>query len=774
MSVMNNKMAAAIALALAASAPAWSADRVELSLDTLASNNVVGQTSTAMAKSGGGNAMTALLARDESFALKADRNLGGGERLERGQQTFRGLPVWGAEYTATRDKNGIFTFVSGTVYQNLGRDVTSVTPRLDGKAVSLRAKQAFFGLKPQVGGRNALKQAQVLPAVEHEKAPELMIFQGDDGRASLAYRVTFFSKGKKGQLPKQPVMFIDANTGKVLFQYDNLQTEEAGSGPGGNARMGQIEHSTSGTGLAGATMVTKSGSTCSMSNTATRVMNANNGTSTSSTTPVSFSCTTTANRFVEATVNGGYGVLNDILFNGAKTVEMYKTWFNVAPHPHCSGTLRQYGHYDSGLDNAFWSNCTMAYGDGSSFHPLVSMDVVGHEISHGVTEARSNLAYSGQSGGLNESFSDIAGMAAIYYVGGNVDWKIGSMIKKTSGQMRCMDDPTCDGRSIKNVANYTSGMDVHYSSGVYNHAFYRLATTAGWNVKKAFEVYYRANNNYWTSSSTFQQAGDGVCKAAIDLGYSATDVKASLTAVGVTGTACGGGGGGTTTTLSNGVALGSQGAAAGSGLNYKIDVPAGASNLKFVTTGGSGDADLYVKFGSAPTSSSNDCKSEGSTSAESCTIAAPSTGTYYALLSAYSTFSGVTITASYSTGGGGGGSSEVEPNDSTAAANSVSTSGTTMSGNMGSSTDSDYFKVTLPAGATLTATLTPNTSSDYDLYIYNSSGTQVAASENGSGAVDTASNTNSTTAASVRYVRVKYYSGGTGATNGKYTVKLTW
>jgi carboxypeptidase T len=119
------------------------------------------------------------------------------------------------------------------------------------------------------------------------------------------------------------------------------------------------------------------------------------------------------------------------------------------------------------------------------------------------------------------------------------------------------------------------------------------------------------------------------------------------------------------------------------------------------------------------------------------------------------------------------GNNETEPNDSRGTANAVSTPGT-WNGNMGSSTDSDYFVVNLPAGKTLTSTLTPNTSSDYDLYVYDSAGTQLGKSERGTGAVDTVTLTNSTGASVQRFVRVKYYSGGTGATNGKYTLGLSW
>ncbi|MEW6373967.1 MAG: S8 family serine peptidase [Pseudomonadota bacterium] len=119
--------------------------------------------------------------------------------------------------------------------------------------------------------------------------------------------------------------------------------------------------------------------------------------------------------------------------------------------------------------------------------------------------------------------------------------------------------------------------------------------------------------------------------------------------------------------------------------------------------------------------------------------------------------------------------SETESNNSISTANAVSTSGTTVNGTMSASTDNDYFVVQLPAGKTLTATMTPGLSTaDYDLYIYNSAGTQLAYSEKSAGATDSASVTNSTTATSARYVRVKYYSGGTGSTNGKYTLNLGW
>lgn len=113
---------------------------------------------------------------------------------------------------------------------------------------------------------------------------------------------------------------------------------------------------------------------------------------------------------------------------------------------------------------------------------------------------------------------------------------------------------------------------------------------------------------------------------------------------------------------------------------------------------------------------------------------------------------------------------EVESNNTRATAQAVA-KGTTIAGAIGSSSDTDYFSVTVAGGTSLTAKLTPNTSSDYDLYVYNSAGTRVGLSENGTGAVDTVTVTNSGASATY-YVRVYYYSGGTGATNGKYTLAI--
>ena len=181
----------------------------------------------------------------------------------------------------------------------------------------------------------------------------------------------------------------------------------------------------------------------------------------------------------------------------------------------------------------------MVFGDGKDlFYPLTSIGVVAHEVSHGFTQQHSNLVNEGQSGGMNEAFSDMASQAAEVYVygPGKNTWKIGAEIfKKGNGALRYMDVPSTDCHgdmpgdfcSIDDATQYYSGLDVHYSSGVYNRFFYLLSTTAGWDVKSAFNVMVQANF-YWTSTTNFNSGACGVLQAATDLKMDVTAVKTAF------------------------------------------------------------------------------------------------------------------------------------------------------------------------------------------------------------------------------------------------------
>ena len=562
---------------------------------------------------------TTLLMRKQ----RADR----GVRNYRYDQAWRGIPILGQDVVVSEDGAGNVRTMFGNLISGLDQDIASTTPRL-GKAAAL------------VAGKRAGLGNSIAGMLTQRETTDLVVFIDDTGRGHLAYKVSFFADGAGA--PMRPVVIVDANSGRVLKQWDNIQHALVGTGPGGNSKTGQYEYGTN----YGYLDVAQSGSTCTMNSTNVKTVNLNNATSNTSNTAFSYTCP----RNTVKAINGAYSPLNDAHYFGNVIFNMYQAYIGQAP---LTFQLVMKVHYRTSYENAFWDGSAMTFGDGAStFYPLVSLDVSSHEVSHGFTEQQSNLTYSGQSGGMNEAFSDMAGEAAEFYMRGSNDWKVGADIFKGTGALRYMNNPPQDGSSIDNAANFTSSMDVHYSSGVYNKAFYLLALKPGWGTVKAFQVFARANRDYWTASSTFNQGACGVQTAATDLGFTVADVTAAFTSVGVS---CSGGGGGGTTggALTNGVAKAISGAA-GSSQVWTLAVPAGATGLKFVSAGGSGDADMYVKFGSAPTTTSFDCKADASGNAGTCNIATAQAGTYHVLIKGYSAFSGATLTGSYTAGGGGG------------------------------------------------------------------------------------------------------------------------
>ncbi len=614
----------------------------------------------------------------EQIGVVADAD---GTRHFRYQQTFRGIPVWGEHVVVT--ENG-----KGEVLNLFGRQVNGLAADLGSATAKLTATNALAVAKSSERiSRNV--------RTEREESRQ-MIYVDDNGYAQLVYVVSFFADKVGGGEPRRPFVIIDAQSGNVLKRWDGLTTAQVGTGPGGNSKTGQYEWGSGG--KYGFLDVAQSGSTCTMNNTDVKTVNLNGGTT--STTAFSYTCP----RNTVKAINGAYSPLNDAHFFGGVIQNMYNSYMGVKA---LTFQLVMRTHYSSSYENAFWDGSTMSFGDGAStFYPLVSVDVAGHEVSHGFTEQHSNLTYSGQSGGMNEAFSDMGGEATEYYWKGTNDFLVGPEVFKASGALRYMCNPTQDGGSIDNAADYTSSLDVHYSSGVYNKAFCTLAKTSGWDTVKAFKSFARANSLYWTPSSTFNSGACGVETAATDLGFVKADVTAAFAAVGVSCNGGGGGGGGTPVVLTNGVAVTGISGASGSDKLYTLDVPAGATGLKFVTSGGSGDADLYVKFGSAPTTSSYTCKSEGSTTAETCSIATAQTGKYYVLIHGYSTYSGTSLTGSYSTGGGGGGGG------------TVLTSGVPVTlASQASSTTSPNYTLVVPAGQTKVVFTISGGTGDADMYV---------------------------------------------------------
>lgn len=477
------------------------------------------------------------------------------------QQTYAQVPVWGAEGiihipSGVAPQGSQFASVAGlknvsmdgTFYRGLDADLAHVPSAALGAQPGQKAEQiAVHAYEERIGVKTTIENV----------ASKLIVYVDDANKGHWAYLVNFdAAPTKKGEIPAKPNYIVDALTHAIYQQWDNIQTvfgrmNVEGGGFGGNIKMGKVVYD----GLADhltKLRITRDADTkmCWLENAAVKVKRCTSffwGRCMSS-EEFKVSCNekdpTHNNVYWNGDsdqVNGGFSPSNDALFNGEVISNMYQEWYGV-PVLVQNGKpmlLTMIVHLE--MDNAYWDGQTMNFGDGIDlFYPLTSLGVAAHEISHGFTTQHSNLSYFGQSGGMNEAFSDMAAQVAELYAYGKNSWQIGPEIFKAKDQaLRYLDQPSkdCHGKkpgsrcSIDDASQYTNSLDVHYSSGVYNHFYYLLATTKGWSARKAFDVMVQANSNYWVSSTNFKTGACGALKAAKELNYNVADVKKAFTAV---------------------------------------------------------------------------------------------------------------------------------------------------------------------------------------------------------------------------------------------------
>lgn len=461
-----------------------------------------------------------------------------GTLKSREEQLHGGVPVYGRHVVVERSASGEVLSAHGVVERNLSVSLSSTQPQL----TSARAQAALQQYMQQTG-----------LATRHAQS-KLYVYPQDEAAPRLVYLVSYVVDTGTG--PSRPTAIVDANTGAVLKQWEGLTDGRlptggsrpaavAVTGPGGNTLTGMYYYDNSGPGLELLPAV-KAGSACYLGD--GDVVTYSLAGSVNRVTQWSFGCA--GNNPVGwvsmgDSINEAYSPINDAQHFGGVVRDMYRDWFGEAPLVNADGSpmqLHMWTHYGTNFENAFWDGAEMVFGDGDQyFYPFVVLDVTGHEISHGFTEQHSGLQYTGQSGGMNEAFSDMAGEAVKFYDRGRNDFLVGEdMIKPATATMlglpalRDMCTPSRDGASIDTAADYYDGLDVHYSSGVYNRAFCTLAGTAGWDTRKAFEVFHDGNAVYWGPAETFDSGACGVEQAAVDRGYAEADVVAAFQTVGVT------------------------------------------------------------------------------------------------------------------------------------------------------------------------------------------------------------------------------------------------
>ncbi|MFJ6195998.1 M4 family metallopeptidase [Micromonospora sp. NPDC092111] len=466
----------------------------------------------------------------QAVRTKVDPN---GAAHTRYTRTYQGLRVYGGDFVIHTAPNGS---VAGTSVGLAAPLTLGTTAKVSPAAAKATARKAFSGTVTEAG------------------APELFV-DASSGKGRLAWETTLSGWKADKQTPSKLHVITDASTGRVIGSYDEIETV-VGSGQGIYTGSVSIDTTLSGSTYQMIDPAHGNGSTCDM----------NNGTSTCTT------FTDADNAWGNGTNSNRQSAAVDAHFGAAKTFDYFK---NVHGRNGIFGNgtgVPSRVHYGSAYVNAFWDGSRMTYGDGSgNSRPLVSLDVAGHEMSHGVTEnvVPGGLTYSGESGGLNEATSDIFGNMVEFYAAAPSDpgdYQVGEKININGNgtPLRYMYNPNLDGSSDSCWTTSTKNKDVHYSSGPANHFFFNLAEGTGATSYgtspvcgsapavtgigrakaeliwfRALDVYFTSNTSYVNTTTPSNTARAYSLKAATDLyGNCSTEykaVQAAWTAVAVSG-----------------------------------------------------------------------------------------------------------------------------------------------------------------------------------------------------------------------------------------------
>ncbi|MFJ9022814.1 M4 family metallopeptidase [Streptomyces sp. NPDC102259] len=490
----------------------------------------------AAAKELGLGAKEALVVRD--VVKDADGTL-----HTRYERTYGGLPVLGGDLVVETAKSGATEGVTKATKAAI--KVASLSPTFS----AAKAQKQALSLATAAGAERA----------DTNRAPRKVIWAAN-GTPVLAYETVVGGLQEDGT-PNELHVITDATTGAKLYEYQGIET-----GTGNTMYSGQVTLGT-----------TQSGSTYNLTD-GTRgshkTYNLNRGTSGTGTLfsgPDDVWGTGAASNLETAGADAHYGA--------ALTWDYYK---NVHGRSGIKGNgVAAYSrvHYGNAYVNAFWDDSCfcMTYGDGSgNTHPLTSIDVAGHEMTHGVTSNTAGLNYSGESGGLNEATSDIFGTAVEFYAANASDvgdYLIGEEIdiNGDGSPLRYMDKPSKDGASKDSWYSGIGSVDVHYSSGPANHFFYLLSEGSGTKTingvtynsatadglpvtgigrDKAEKIWFRALTTKFTTTTNYAAARTGTLAATGELyGTTSAEYKAVQDAwagVAVGARSDGGGGGGGT------------------------------------------------------------------------------------------------------------------------------------------------------------------------------------------------------------------------------------
>jgi Zn-dependent metalloprotease len=463
---------------------------------------------------------------NEVLKLRSEKDAKGVEHI-RFQQTIHAIPVEGAVYVA-HVASGKLKGQNGQWFENLPQNLSSKAA-ISPEAALQSAMQAFGAktYKWQLPEEEAfIKNESGNPAATFYPKATLVYYSGEQELSSdqlrLAYKLDLYAQDPMDRR----IYFVDAENGKILGTRELIHHTNAT----GTAVTGYVGTQTITTDYTGATYRLRE----TGRGNGVQTYNLQKGTNYNN--AVDF---TDADNYWNNVNSNKDQYATDAHFGAEMTYDYYYGTYGRNSIDGSGFAIKSYVHYSTNYFNAFWDGTRMTYGDGSStdnYKPLTSLDVCGHEITHGLTDFTAGLNYSYESGAMNEGFSDIFGtMIEFYASNGNGNWLIGDAFYT----IRSMSNPNAYGQPDTYKGNYwaTGSSDnggVHTNSGVLNYWFYLLSqggsgtndkgfafSVSGLGNTKAAAIAYSTLVNYLTPTSQYAQARTASIQAATAL-YGAT------------------------------------------------------------------------------------------------------------------------------------------------------------------------------------------------------------------------------------------------------------
>ncbi len=488
---------------------------------------------------------------------------------------YQGYPILNGRLVLAKNSQGELQQILGVLATDLASDLPNA------KAAFIQDEKAVRSwLHNEYQLKHTIESLELFPAIFIDKGIAKPVYR-------ISYRLISNSNRNQGAIIERPQLIVHAQTFELIKYWNGLAEIEdklvtgqhvKGGGAGGNAVLGLNCYTPSPSLMAQCLayqgvdkplvsevifnnlnanniftafdgypfIVTQNGTDCWLKNDYVTSIKAERNAPND--TAFQYVCDATAEQFNKQQIDDddwdffSFSPINDVHFYAGIVMQMYDQYFrDIYPAQvddcpqgpvssgYCLKPIKQRANatdaYGAEMENANWDGEYTNYGNGNiwDMYSMTTIDIVAHEIGHAFTEWNTASEYSGQSGALNESFSDITTIAANEFFQRQLSgsyftslpyqkkrenqWQVGWDASMSGWGGRNLQRPSWNGDNIADLRDYYEGMSLHSAGGITSKLFYELIVRHGWGIEGTFKLMLEANTSCWLPQVQFVDAG---------------------------------------------------------------------------------------------------------------------------------------------------------------------------------------------------------------------------------------------------------------------------